>query len=179
MRSHSPRKGQRPRSSRLLFVVEGAYYRLLCLFFFAAWRGVAFPFATGLATGGKRGPGSRCAGPTPRKRLAPPARANQKTTALQPSCLQSCSYTALFSAASTSHLGTGPFRACQSPSCGLAVSTSGLEINPLGHGNFLSGLKLSGNAMAASVWRGPRPFVRWAAMCANGLLWHAGMADGR
>jgi hypothetical protein len=39
--------------------------------------------------------------------------------------------------------------------------------NPLCHGNFLSGLKLSGvgNAMAGSVWRGSRPFVRWAAIC--------------
>jgi hypothetical protein len=30
--------------------------------------------------------------------------------------------------------------------------------------------------MADWVWRGFWPFVRWAAMCANGLFWYAGMA---
>jgi hypothetical protein len=33
----------------------------------------------------------------------------------------------------------------------------------LGHRIFFSGLKLSGGAMADSVWRGFRPFVRWTA----------------
>jgi hypothetical protein len=59
--------------------------------------------------------------------------------------------------------------------------------NPLGSGgNLLSGLKWGGErdgGLTDSVGRGPRPFVRWAAIYVRKckwpfifyLLWHAGM----
>jgi hypothetical protein len=48
------------------------------------------------------------------------------------------------------------------------VAEAGAPRKPVGPQELFPGLKSSGDAMAGySVWRGPRPFARWAAICAH------------